>query len=218
MPFVERHWEIVLRGNGPARQDCSLLHIHDFDFLLVRHVYKKASPILLQTKRFWMRIDDYRPSLLPGGRVNEPEPPGSLFSFSQFLSPGVSDDYALASRVIANVVGVIRELHLTHRLKGRPIINIRNAIKTAGHVQAVGGGVEIHSLRLGQIWDCLHALAGLQVDHLESVVSYTSHKQSLALHVDAEVIDASFHTRQGDVAFERQNRGVLDRKSTRLNS
>src|SRR6266699_901193 len=155
-----------------------------------------------------MGIYDDVASLLPAG-VNESEPSGSLFSFSQLLSPGVSDDHALAARVIANVVGVVRELHFAHKLKRRPVINIRDPVEAAGHVQAVGGGVEIHSLWLGQIGNRPHPLAGLQVDHFESVVSHAGHEQTLAFHIDAEVIDASFHARQGDVALERQNRGVL---------
>src|SRR6266404_4585355 len=110
MRFVERHRKIVLRRDGPARQDRSLFDIHYFDFLLVRHVHEKTSSFLLQAKRFGMGIYDNVASLFPAG-VNESEPSGSLFSFSQLLSSGVSDDHALATRVIANVVGVVRELH-----------------------------------------------------------------------------------------------------------
>src|SRR6266853_273591 len=148
-----------------------------------------------------MGIDDNRPSLLPSGRVNEPKPTGSFLSFPQLLRASIADDYALAARVIANVVGVIWELHRTQKLKGCPVINIRDAVQTARNVEVISGGVEIHSLRLCQIGDCPHTLAGLQVDHFEGVVSHSGHKQTLALHIHTEVIDSSFYVRQGDVAL-----------------
>jgi len=47
---------LFFADTGQPRQDFSTFHIHDFDFLLVWNVYKKASSFLLQPKGFGMRI------------------------------------------------------------------------------------------------------------------------------------------------------------------
>src|SRR5437870_4895065 len=106
-----------------------------------------------------MGIDDDVPGLLSVG-VQKPEPSGSFFPFSQLLCPGVSDDHTLASGVVANVIGVVRELHGRKDLKCGSIEDLRDAVKTAGHEQTVGGGVVEHSLWLGKVGNGVHTLAG----------------------------------------------------------
>src|SRR5579859_4943283 len=141
-----------------------------------------------------MGIDDDVAGPLPVG-VQKPKPSGSLLPFPQLLRSGVSDDYALAAGVVANVVGVVRELHSRQNLKCGPIKDFRDAVKTAGDEQTIGGSIVEDSLRLGQIGNRAHALAGFQVDYFECVVVNSSHEEALAFHVDAGVIDASFDTR-----------------------
>src|ERR1700730_9146813 len=136
-----------------------------------------------------MSVDDDLASLLAGGGVYKSKTSGSFDAFPQRLRPGVSHNDALAARVIANVVGVVRKFHASDRLKRRPIVDFRDAVQAAGDIEAIGGCVVIHPLWFGQIWDGPHTLVGLQINHLKSVISNSSHEQALTFHVDAEVID-----------------------------
>ena len=209
MSFVERHREIVFGGsNGPTGQDGALDSINDFDLLLVRNVHEKTSSRFLKAKRFRMGVDDDVPNLLPVG-IQKPKPSRALLSFPQLFRPGVSDDHTLAAGVVANVVGVIGELHSRKDLKCGPIEDLRDAVKAAGDEQPVGGGVVKHSLWLSQIGNRAHALARFQVDHLERMVVHSGHEEALAFHVDAGMIDAAFDVRQGNMGFQRQGLGLL---------
>ncbi|HEY3654634.1 MAG TPA: hypothetical protein VGL34_06560 [Steroidobacteraceae bacterium] len=70
-------------------------------------------------------------------------------------------------------------------MKGRPVKDFRNAVKSAGNKQTIGGGVVEHSLWFGQIGNRVDSLAGFQINYFERVVIDGSHKEALALHVDA---------------------------------
>src|ERR1700674_4026452 len=100
-----------------------------------------------------MGIDDNVPSLLSGGRVNEPKPPGSLYPFPQLLRASIPDDHALAAGVIANVVGVVRELGPLQALFARgqiPIPNIQDPIVLGISQESIlllFGGISIVKLR-----------------------------------------------------------------------
>src|ERR1700682_606119 len=155
-----------------------------------------------------MGIDDDIPRLLPVG-VQKPKPPGSLLPFPQRLCPGVSHDHTLAAGVKANVVGVVRALYARKKFKCGPVVDIRDAVKTASDEQTIGGRIVEHSLRLRQIGNRVHLLSGLQIDHFKGVVGNGGHEETLPLQVDAEVIDASLDVRQCNVGFQRQSWGLL---------
>ena len=78
-----------------------------------------------------MGVDNEITRLLPV-RVQKPKPPGSFHPFSELLCPGVSDDHTLAASVVANVVGVVRELHSCKDLKCGSVEDLRDAVKAAG--------------------------------------------------------------------------------------
>src|SRR5579864_6800938 len=102
--------------------------------------------------------------------------------------------------VIANVVGVVGEFRSLEKLKCSPVIDSCGAV-TGGHKQTIGGSIVELSLRLLQIRKRSHAPAGLQIEHLGSMVPQRGHEQTLALHVDAEMIHASIDIGQGDTGF-----------------
>ncbi len=91
----------------------------------------------------------------------------------------------LATSVIADVIGVVREFYSRENLKRRSVKDLCSAVTTTGYEETIGGDVVEHSLRLGQIGNRVHALAGLQVNYLEGVIFNGSHEEALALHVDA---------------------------------
>src|SRR5260370_40155797 len=116
MSFVECHGEIALGANGPSGQDSALDCIDDFNLLLFWNVHEKTSSRFLKAKRFGMGINDDVPGLLPVG-IQKPKPSGALLPFPQLLCPGVSHDHTLAAGVVANVIGVVGELHSRKDLK-----------------------------------------------------------------------------------------------------
>src|SRR5919109_5378925 len=163
-----------------------------------------------------MRVDNDVTGLFPIG-IDKPQSSGAFFSLSEMFCPGISDNHTLCECVIADVVGVVRELRGSEDVKCGPIKNFRDAIQTAGNEEAIRGGVVENSLWFCQTGDGVNALARFQVDHFECVIVNGSHEESLALYVNAEVVDASFDIRQRDVGLKGQNLRVLFRGKTSRN-
>src|SRR5215469_1496055 len=155
--FVERHWEIVFRRYRPACQNGTFGGIDNLDFTLLGYIHKKTRPRFFQLKRFRMGIDD-NISGLASIRVDESEPSGSRFAFSQLLRTGVANDDTLAARVISNVVGVIRELDCSNVLKRGRVKHLRDPIQAAGNEQMVRSRIVEDTLRLGEVGDGVDAL------------------------------------------------------------
>ena len=97
-----------------------------------------------------MSVDDDFEGLLPI-RVDKPKPSGSFLAISQRLRPCVSHDDAFAARIVADVVGVVRELHRGKQAKTGAIVDFRASIQRTGDVETVGGCVVEDSLRLRKI-------------------------------------------------------------------
>src|SRR5215469_14845182 len=55
----------------------------------------------------------------------------------------------------------------------------------------------------------MRSLTRLQVDHLERVIGHRGHEKTLAFHVDAKVIDASFDVCQRNPGMQRQHLRLL---------
>src|SRR5579871_2039427 len=183
MGFVERHRETCLRsGGGPTGEDRALYKVGNLDLLLVGDIHENASSCLLKLERFGVGIHDYLPDQLSPG-IQNPQRPGSLWPSSQRLFPAISDDHSATARIVANIVGIVGELHRVHELKCRAIENFRSAINTVGGVQAMGRIIVKQSLRLRQTRQRPDSLAGLQVEHLDSVVAQGGHEEALAFHI-----------------------------------
>jgi hypothetical protein len=88
----------------------------------------------------------------------------------------------LAFLVVANVhsplVGGIAGIE---KLKRRAIEDFRGAANTVGGIQAIGRSVEEQSLRLRQTRQRPDPLAGLQIDHLDSIVAQGGREKTLTL-------------------------------------
>src|SRR5215469_4842947 len=97
-------------------------------------------------------------SCLPSVRVDESEPAGTRFAFSQLLRTRVADDDTLAAWVISNVVGVIGELYCCKCFKGFRVKHRRDTIQATGNKQMVCCGIIEDPLRLGEIADSVDAL------------------------------------------------------------
>ncbi len=78
------------------------------------------------------------------------------------------------------------------KLKCGALKNLHCAVAAVGLEQAIVGSVVERSLRLIQIRNGVHLPACLQIDHLQSVIVKRSRKEALALHIDAQMIHASF--------------------------
>src|SRR5215469_2214348 len=138
-------------------------------------------------------------------RVDESEPPGSRFALPQFLRTRVANDDTLAARVMSNVVGVIRELYCSNGLKRGRVKYLRHSIQAASNEQVVRRGIVEDTLRLGEVGDGVDALPWLEINDFECMVFDCGHKESLASHVDAEMIDASLYMWKWDVRIKRQH-------------
>src|SRR5712691_6906745 len=113
----------------------------------------------------------------------------------RWVGLGVMADTLISSAgVIANVVGVVGELHRLHELKCGSIIDPGGAV-TARDEQPIGSRIVELPLRLLQTRKRPHSLAGLYVDHLNGVVPQRGHEKTLTFHIDAEVIHASIDIR-----------------------
>src|ERR1700730_6493620 len=141
-----------------------------------------------------MGIDHDVTNLLPT-RVQKRKASGSLRSLSQLLGPGISNDHTLPAGVIANVVGVVRQLRGRDNLKRCPIVDLRDAVKSTSDEELIVGSVVEYPLWLTQICNGAQEMSGFQINHLERVIVNGGHEQTLAFHVHAQVIDASFDTR-----------------------
>ncbi len=208
MRFVERHWKIVLGGSDrPTGNHSPPRNVGDFNFLSVGDVHKKRGPRPLQLKRFKMGIDDYIAdsfSIL----VEKAQPSASFRAFPQLLRSGVPNDHTLGASVVANIVGVVWEFDSRQQLKGSSIKHPGDSVKAAGNEQMIRGRVVEHPLRLREVGDGVHAPPRFQVDDLERMVLNRRDKQALAHHVNAEVIDTSFHVGQSDGGFKRKRPGI----------
>ena len=208
MSLVKRHRETRRRGGcGPAGDHASLCKVGDFDLFLVWNIHENAGPDFLKLKRFGVGIHNDLGDLFPVG-VQNPQRPASFRPPAQRLLPAVTDDHMLAAGVVANVVGVVGELHCLKNLKCGSIVDPGGAV-TAGDEQPIGRGIVELPLRLLQTRKRPHSLAGLQVDHFGGVIAQGGHEQTLALHIDAEVIHPSIDARERDAGFQRQRRGIL---------
>src|SRR5882724_7226490 len=97
-----------------------------------------------------MGIDHDVTELIPV-RVQERKASSSLRSFPQLLSAGISNDHTFAAGVIANVVGVVRQLRGRDNLKSCPIEDLRDTVKSASNEESIVGIVVEYPLWLAQI-------------------------------------------------------------------
>src|SRR5439155_26464220 len=79
-------------------------------------------------------------------RIQKPKRAASLRPASQRFLTSVANDQSAAAGIIANVVGVVGELHRLQKLKCGPIVNLGGAFIPASHEQAIGGSVVEQSL------------------------------------------------------------------------
>src|SRR5262245_3699483 len=110
-----------------------------------------------------MGIHDDLPCLL-SVRIQKPKYPASLRPASQRFFSAVAHDHTAAAGVVANVVGVVGELHRFKNLKCGPVVNLGRAVTTAGHEQAIGGSVVEQSLGFLEIRKRPQSLATLHVE------------------------------------------------------
>ena len=103
-------------------------------------------------------------------RIQKPERTASLRPASQRFLPSVANDQTAATGIIANVVGVVGELHRFQKLKCGPIVNLGGAV-AAGNEQAIGGSIVEQPLRLLQIRKRPQPPATLYVEHVDGVVA-----------------------------------------------
>src|SRR5215472_2402508 len=151
-----------------------------------------------------MRVDDDVSRFLSAW-VDEPESSSSFLAFSQLLRARVTDDHALAARVVTNVVGIIRKLYRCKDLKSLSIKYLGDTIKAAGHEQLLCCWVVEDALGLGQVADGVNTLPRFEINDFDCVVLDRSHKESLPSHVDTEMIDSAFDTWKRNVRFKRQD-------------
>lgn len=99
-----------------------------------------------------MRIDDNAGDPLSRA-IQQSQATAACFPVASMLRPSATDDHILASAVIADIVGIVRELHGGENLKRGPIENLRRSVKSARHKRRFRGSVEEHSLWFSQAGD-----------------------------------------------------------------
>src|SRR2546428_7085808 len=137
-------------------------------------------------------------------RIQKPERAASLRPPSQRFLPSVANDQTAATGIIANVVGVVGELHRFQKLKCGPIVDLGSAVTSAGHEQAIGGSVVEQSLGLLEIRNRPQPPATLYVEHFDGVVPQRRNEYALTFQIDSKMVHASIDIWQGDAGFQRQ--------------
>ena len=118
----------------------------------------------------------------------------------------IAHKYPIARCVYARVVGIIAELDAPHRGQIIAPQHPHRAITGIRYKDAIGKKDIGNALRLAQTVDPPQHLARCQIDHAEAVVTELGHKQPLALHIDAEVVNAAAHITERNLRLEHERR------------
>src|SRR6266550_3048326 len=133
---------------------------------------------------------------------------GGEFNRSNLFSIDCVDDpYSTAAKahtdsfrraIVTHVVGVIGKIHFANKLKGIDIIDVANSPFIICDEQAIQLRNKGNTLGRSETTNRVNALAFVQVDHFNSVISKRANKQSFADCVEIEVIYSSFDSGQRD--------------------
>jgi len=118
--------------------------------------------------------------------------------------------------IVAHVVGVVGKIHLANKLKGIGIIDVANSAFIICDEQAIQLRNKGNTLGRSKTTDRVNALAFVQVDHFDSVVTKRTEEQSFADCVEIEMIYSSFDSEQRDrlLQLDPGITGFSDRETT----
>ena len=116
----------------------------------------------------------------------------------------VTHEHLVMLRVHPNVVRILAELDAPGRSEIVAPQNPHRAAAPVRHVDAVGRGDIGHALRLAEAGNRTQHPASCQVDYTQAVIAELGDEKSLALGVDAEVIDAAAHLSERDLRLEHE--------------
>ena len=119
-------------------------------------------------------------------------PSRSRYFAREELLSSEADHNVLGSRVVPDVVGIEVERHRLQKLKCAAVKDFYRSVPATRHKQAIGLGIKIRALRFVQTGNGVNLTARLQINHFQRVIIKRSREEALPLHVDAEVIHASF--------------------------
>src|ERR1051326_9499198 len=83
----------------------------------------------------------------------------------------ISDVYALASGIVAKVIGIVPVFQSFQELQRSTVKDFDRAILPIGYVQSIIAADIQRALRLLEAGDCLYTLSGVHVDYLDRIVA-----------------------------------------------
>ena len=105
----------------------------------------------------------------------------------------VTDVDSFATCIVPQIVSIITVLQPLQRCVRTSIEDTNAAILSVRNIDSVRFGYEENPLRLLQLTDCLHSLAGLHVDDFQCVIPEGRDKKTLAFYVHRKMIDSTLH-------------------------